>query len=59
MKIFKKEVLEFNQKESEAFSLLTDICARLNREANDPNLRKLAAETHEKLMELWGYEDEN
>lgn len=59
MKIFSKEVLSFTQEERKALNLVREICIKLNREASDPNLRKLAAETQRKLMELWGYEDED
>lgn len=59
MKIFSKEVLEFTQDEGEALYQVTVICADLIQKANDPNLRELAREIHGKIMDLWGYEDEN
>lgn len=57
MKIIKKEILEFSERETDALNLVTEICTGLMREANDPNLKKLAEETYEKLAELWGWEE--
>ena len=57
MRIIAKEVLEFSERETDALHLVTEICTSLIREANDPNLKKLAAETYEMIAELWGREE--
>ena len=57
MRIIKKEILEFSERETDALNLTMEICTGLIREANDPNLKKLAEETYEKVAELWGYEE--
>lgn len=59
MKIFRKEVLSFTQEEREALSLVREICIIVTREATNPNLRLVATEAHDKLMELWGWDDED
>ena len=59
MKIFRKEVLEFNKEEIEALNLVREICIKLTREATDPSLRLVATEAHDKLMELWDWDDED
>lgn len=59
MKIFRKEVLKFNETEIEALNLVREICIKLTREATNPNLRLVATETHDKLMELWSWENED
>ena len=55
MTIIKKEILEFSEQEIDTLDLTMKICTGLIREANDPNLKKLAEETYEKLVELWGW----
>ena len=57
MNIIKKEILEFSEKETDAIQLVTEMCLGIEREANDPELRKLAKEIFNKLSELWGYEE--
>jgi hypothetical protein len=59
MKIFRKEVLSFTREEREALSLVREICLNVTREATNPNLRLVATEAHDKLMELWTWEDED
>ena len=41
MKIIKKEILEFSEKEIDAIQLVTEICTGLMREANDPQLERI------------------
>lgn len=57
MKIIKKEILEFSEKEIDAIQLVTEICTGLMREANDPNLKELAEETYNGITTLWGWEE--
>lgn len=57
MKIAKKEILEFSERETDALNLTMEICTGLTREANDPDLKKLAEEIYEKVAELWGWEE--
>lgn len=57
MKIIKKEILEFSERETDALSLAMEICTGLMREANDPALTKLAETTYNNLAELWGWEE--
>lgn len=57
MKIIKKEILEFSERETDAIRLVTEICTGLMREASDPNLKELAEKTYEKITELWGWEE--
>lgn len=59
MKIIKKEILEFSEHETNAMWLVMEICTGLDREATDPDLRKLANEIYNKVAELWGYEEED
>lgn len=56
MRIIKKEILEFSEKETEAIQLVTQICTGLMRGASDPNLKKLAEETYDCITTLWGWE---
>ena len=56
MNIVKKEILEFSEAERKAISLVCDMSVSLMREANNPNLKKLAEEIYYKVSELWGYE---
>ena len=53
MKIIKKEILEFSEKETDAIRLVTEICTGLMREAADPNLKELAEETYNCVTTLW------
>ena len=57
MRIIKKEILEFSERETDAIRLVTEICTGLMREATDPNLKKLAEETYGMVAELWGWEE--
>ena len=57
MKIIKKETLEFSERETEAMNLVCEMCEDLQRKATDPRLEKLAKEVHEKVAELWGWEE--
>lgn len=56
MKIIKKEILEFSEKEADAIQLITEICIGLMKEATDPNLKELAEETYNCITTLWGWE---
>ena len=58
MKIVKKEILEFSEKETDAIQLVSKICIGLMQEASDPNLKKLAEETYNRIVTLWGYEEQ-
>lgn len=55
MKIIKKEMLEFSEKETSALQLVTEMCLGISREANDPNLQTLAKKLYSNLSELWGW----
>ena len=57
MKIIKKEILEFSEKETNAIQLISAICTGLMREANDPNLKDLAEETYNCITTLWEWEE--
>jgi hypothetical protein len=57
MQIIKKEILEFNERETEALRLITEMCLGIERESENPAIRQLASEVFEKLSELWGYEE--
>lgn len=57
MKIIKKEILEFSEQETDAINLVMKICTGLIQEANDPDLKKSAEATYEKIAELWGWEE--
>ena len=57
MKIIKKEILEFSEKETDAIQLVTEICIELMREADDPDLKELAEETYNYITTLWGLEE--
>lgn len=57
MNIIKKEILEFSEKETEALRLVTEMCLGIAREAENPELIKLANVAFEKVSELWGYEE--
>ena len=57
MKIIKKEILEFSEKETNAIKLVSEICTGLMREANDPNLKELAEETYNCITTLWEWEE--
>lgn len=57
MKIIKKEILEFSERETDAINLVVEICNGLMREANDPNLKELAEELYDRITTLWGWEE--
>lgn len=57
MTIVKKENLEFSEKETNALHLVTEMCLGIEREAESPELRRIASEAFEKLSELWGYSE--
>lgn len=57
MKIIKKEVLEINERETDAMNLVCEMCEDLMKEATDPNLKKLAEEIVLKVSELWNWEE--
>ena len=57
MRINKKEILEFSEKETDAIQLIIEICNGLTREATDPNLKELAEETYNCITTLWGWEE--
>ena len=56
MKIIKKDVLDFNERETDALSLVREMCEDLRKEATDPDLIKLAEEIVLKVSELWEWE---
>ena len=58
MKIIKKEILEFSEKETDALRLVTQICTGLMQEATDPNLKKLAEAIYDCITTLWGWEEQ-
>ena len=57
MKIIKKEILEFSEKETNAIQLVSEICTGLMREANDPDLKELAEKTYNYITTLWEWEE--
>ena len=57
MKIIKKEILEFSEREGDALNLVMEICTGLMREANDPSLTKLAESIYNNISELWEWEE--
>lgn len=57
MKIIKKEILEFSERETDAIQLVLEICSGIDREANDPDLQILAKRIYNDLTELWGWEE--
>jgi len=42
MRIIKKEILEFSERETDAIQLVTEMCLGIDREADDPDLQILA-----------------
>ena len=58
MNIIKKEILEFSERETDALTLVTQLCLGITKEAENPELVKLAYAVYEKVAELWGYEGE-
>ena len=57
MKIIRKEVLEINERETDAMNLVCEMCEDLIKEVADPNLKKLAEEIVLKVSELWNQEE--
>ena len=57
MKIIKKEILEFSERETDAIQLVLEICSGIDREATDPDLQILAKRIYNDLSELWGWEE--
>ena len=57
MKIIRKEVLEINERETDAMNLVCEMCEDLRKEATDPDLIKLAEEIILKVTELWNWEE--
>lgn len=57
MKIIKKEILEFSERETDAINLVCEICTGLMREVENPKIKELAEEIYNKVSELWGYEE--
>ena len=57
MKIIRKEVLEINERETDAMNLVCEMCEDLIKEVADPNLKKLAEEIVLKVSELWNWEE--
>ena len=57
MNIIKREILEFSEKETDALQLVTQMCLGIAKEAENPELVKLAKTAFEKVSELWGYEE--
>ena len=56
MTIVKKEHLEFSDKEIEALNLVMDISIGIMREAEDPNLKRIAENININLVDLWNYD---
>lgn len=59
MTIVKKENLEFSDREVEALNLVMDICVGIMREAEDPNLKRIAENININLVGLWDYGDDS
>ena len=59
MKIIKKEIVDFSEKELDAFGLILNACAELTKETDDAVLEKLTEEIYEKINNLldWYYEE--
>ena len=57
MKIIKKEILEFSERETDAIQLVTEICTGLIREATAPDLKELAEEIYDRITTMWGWEE--
>lgn len=53
MIIIQKEMINLSQEEINALSLTLRICSGIERESNNPELRKLANETYLKICDLW------
>ena len=58
MKIIKKEILAFSEKEVEAIYLVCEICSGLMREATDPELNGLGEDIYNNLSELLAWREE-
>jgi len=57
MRIIKKEILEFSERETDAIQLVTEMCLGIDREADDPDLQILAKRIYNDLSVLWGWEE--
>lgn len=55
MRIIKKEILEFSEKETNALQLVVEMCLGIDREADDPDLQILAKKIYNYLTDLWEY----
>ena len=55
MEIIKKETIKFDENEIQSLQLVTQICVGLMREAEHPELRRLAQRVYDKVNELWGW----
>ena len=59
MTIVKKENLEFSDREIEALNLVMNISIGIMREAEDPNLKRIAENININLVDLWNYGDDS
>ena len=57
MTIVKKEHLEFSDREIDALNLVMNISIGILREAEDPNLKRIAENININLVSLWDYGD--
>ena len=53
MTIIQKETISLNPAESNALDLTQKLCASIERESNNPELRELANEIYFKIGDLW------
>lgn len=57
MRIIKKEILDFSEKETDALQLVTEMCLGIDREADDPDLQILVKRIYNYLCELREWEE--
>ena len=57
MEIIRIERIKLSKEKAKALDLTIRICEGIERESNDPELKKLANETYLKLADLWNMED--
>ena len=53
MTIIQKEMINLNPAESNALDLTLKLCTSIERESNNPELRRLANEIYYKINDLW------
>lgn len=59
MTIVKKEHLEFSDREIDALNLVMNISIGILREAENPNLKRIAENINTNLVNLWDYGDDS